>query len=416
MSGRTMKTCLVLLLLLAALSGAWARGAQEGAKEQFRLVTSRWAGPHADFQGKILENFVAETGIQAKQDAIDYGQLYQKQTLNMSSKTGEYDLVWVAEVWLPGYVKSGYLRPLNEYFGSVPGFDLGSYNPSMVKINTINGKLYALPTFAQCAIVAYNKKMLADAGLEAPKTWADMLKVAKHFKEQGTGIALPAKQGMAAVDVWAGLAYSNDGGYFDASGKLAMTSPANLETMEFWKTLVQYSMEGSTNWHWDEVNKAIQFGQAPIGITISGLAGFLEDPASSKVAGNVGFLPLPYNKQVATILSFWSWAVTADSRHPVEAFKLAAWLTSAKVEKEQSIANGQISAVSSLFTDEELVAKYSFLPAVGLALANAHTQPLDENAPKLAESMMVALSSVAVGAAAPQAALEQVQKEIAPLY
>jgi len=416
MFGKLMRSCLLLVLLLAGLSGAWAKGAQEGSKEPFRLVTSRWAGPHADFQAEVLKKFVAETGIQAKQDAIDYGQLFQKQTLNMSSKTGEYDLVWVAEVWLPGYVKSGYLRPLNEYFGSTAGFDLNSYNPSMLKINTINGKVYALPTFAQCAIVAYNKKMLADAGLQPPQTWADTLKVAKYFKDQGTGIALPAKQGMAAVDVWAGLAYSNDGGYFDKNGKLAMTSPENLQTMKFWKTLVQYSMEGSTNWHWDEVNKAIQFGQAPIGITISGLAGFLEDPASSKVAGNVGFLPLPYNKQVATILSFWSWAVTADSKHPAEAFQLAAWLTSAKVEKEQSIANGQISAVASLFNDKDLVAKYSFLPAVGLALANAHTQPLDENAPKLAESMMVALSSAAVGAATPEAALEQVQKEIAPLY
>ena len=70
------------------------------------LVTSRWGGPYADFQADLLKRFTAETGIQVKQDAIDYGQLYQKQVLNMSAKTGGYDLIYTQEVWTPNYVKS----------------------------------------------------------------------------------------------------------------------------------------------------------------------------------------------------------------------------------------------------------------------------------------------------------------------
>lgn len=384
------------------------------------LTTLRWAGPHADDQAEVLKKFENETGIKVKQDAIDYGQLYQKEVLNMASKTGVYDLIWAQEIWLPKYMSSGYLKPLDEYLSnkSLTGedFDIGNYNQSIIKINTYDGKLYGLPTFVQTPIMVYNKEMLDKEGLKAPGTWQETLEVAKYFKQKGTGIALPAKQGMAAVDVWAALMRSNEGDYFDSNGKLNLASDANVETAKFWKELTKYSMNGSTNWHYDEVNKAVQFGQAPIGITASGLCGVFQDTENSKVAGKVGFVPLPYNKKVYGTLAFWSWCVANDSKHPEEAFKLAAWLTSKEIEKEQTIKNGQISAVASLFNDSELVSQLPFLPAVGKALENSNTQPLDDNATKLSEKMEVVLSSIATSDIDPKSALERAQKDLESLY
>ena len=78
-------------------------GTNAGGKVE--LVISRWAGPHADDQAAILKQFENETGIHVRMDAIDYFQLRQKQTLNLSGKTGAYDLVWAQEVWLPEYVE-----------------------------------------------------------------------------------------------------------------------------------------------------------------------------------------------------------------------------------------------------------------------------------------------------------------------
>ena len=418
MKGKALWGALVTVMILLVVPGALFAGAQgeQSPKEPVTLVTSRWAGPYADFQAQLLKRFQAETGIIVKPDAIDYGQLYQKQVMNMSAKTGGYDLVYNQEVWTPNYVKAKYLLPLNDYFNTVPGFDINSYVKSMLQIDTFDGKVYALPDFTQCALVAFDKEKLAAAGFSAPQTWDDILKVAKYFKEQGTGIALPAMQGMAAVDVWAALAYSNKGGYFDSKGKLNMTSKENVEAMEFWKQLVGYSMEGSANWHFDEANKALQFGQAPIAITISGLADLLEDPTNSRVKGKVGFAPLPYNKEIAVIMSLWSWSIPADSKHPKEAFKLLAWLTSDAIEKEAFSALGSIPGKTKLFNDPELTSKYSFVPAVGKALAGARTQPLSENSTKLTDSLAAALSAVTVGTAQPQEALEKVQSEMAPLF
>jgi multiple sugar transport system substrate-binding protein len=393
-------------------------------EEPVTLAISRWAGPHADDQIELLKKFTEETGIQVNVDAIDYGQLYEKQTLNMSGKTGGYDLVWAQEVWVPKYVSQGYLAPMDpfiadpELMAKIPGFDLANYNQSLIKTNTMDGKLYGLPTFIQTPMLVYNKEMFEQAGIPVPEkwTWEETLKAAKAFQEKGTGIAVPAKQGMAAVDVFAAIMRSNGGDYFGPDGKLALNQPANVEAAQFWKDLADVSMQGSATWHWDEVNKAFQFGQAPIGITISGLLGQLEDPANSSVAGKVGYAPLPFSKNPFGTLALWSWCVTADSKHPKEAFQLAAWLTSAETEKAMTLKNGQISAVTSLFSDPELTAKMPWLPALSQALENSATQPLHENAPQLADKMAEILSAIFTGTMTPQEALDKAQEEMAPLF
>lgn len=416
---------LFIMLTTIMVIGTMITGCQSStnntpAKKNVTLTISRWAGPHADAQVELIKEFEKKTGITVKMDALDYGQLYQKQVLNMSSKTGQYDLVWAQEIWLPKYVKSGYLKPLDSYFNDKSltdsSFNVKNYTESIIKINTFDGKLYGLPTYIQTPILVYNKEMLAKEGLNPPSTWAEVLKIAQHFKTLGTGIALPNKQGQAAVDVWAAIMRSNDGDYFNGSGKLDLTQPKNVEAAAFWKNLAAASMQGSANWHYDEVNKSVQFGTAPIGIIASGLAAPLEDTTNSKVAGKLGYAPLPYSNHTYGTLAIWDWCVTADSKNPKEAFQLAAWLTSKETEKQMGLKTGQISAVTSLNDDKDLVAKMPWLPSVGKALSKSNTQPLDDNSPKLMEAMANALSELGVSNKDPKDVLQKVQDQLSSLY
>src|ERR1700709_82561 len=79
------------------LASTWALA------DDVTLTVSRWAGPQADAQQKLLDEYSKASGVTVKLDAIDYGQLKQKQTLNMSTKTGEYDLIYVPEAWFDEY-------------------------------------------------------------------------------------------------------------------------------------------------------------------------------------------------------------------------------------------------------------------------------------------------------------------------
>jgi multiple sugar transport system substrate-binding protein len=390
---------------------------QSSSDKKVELVISRWAGGNADDQAALLSEFERQTGIHVRMDAIDYAQLRQKQMLNLGGKTGAYDLVFAQEVWIPEYVAEGYLRPLDEYVqnASLSGkdFDFADFEPSLIKLNTFDGKLYGLPTFVQTPLVVYNKDVFAKNSFQPPKTWEETLAIAKKLKEKGTGIAVPAREGLAAVDVWIAFARSNNGDYFNSAGKLDMPTLENVETGKFWKELIAVSMRGSTNWHFDDVNKAVQFGQAPYGITVSGLASALEDPKQSKVAGKIGYLPLPYSKKPFGTLSFWSWCLTADSKHPDEAYRLAAWLTSKEIEKRMGLKDGQVCARKSVLSNQALISTLPFFPAVEESLRNANTQPRDKNGPKLMAAVQAALSRIAVQNADPETEFEQIQRQLA---
>ena len=249
---------------------------------EISLTVSRWAGPQADAQKQLLQEYERQTGVKVRLDAIDFGQLKQKQTLNMSTRTGEYDLVY-PESWLGEYAKAAYLTPLDPFVSNAKltgdNWDFQDISKAALQVYTVGGSLQALPYFVQTPLLVYNKVALKSAGFEEPKTWDDLLKVASHFKQNGSGIALPYRQGTAITNLLAVLLAGDDGSFFDASGKLALTQQPAVETVRFMQDLGKQALKGSNGWHWDEVNKALQFGQAPLGITVSGLFKALENGA-----------------------------------------------------------------------------------------------------------------------------------------
>ncbi|MDE1995001.1 MAG: extracellular solute-binding protein, partial [Rhizobiaceae bacterium] len=256
---------------LAVSLAAWASWGGMADAANVTLTVSRWAGPQADAQKKLLDEYAAKAGVTIKLDAIDYGQLKQKQTLNMSTKTGEYDLIYVPEAWFGEYSKAGYLAKLDDWIKDPKltgdGWDFADFTKAGLDVYTAGGSLQALPYFVQTPLLVYDKDALKKAGFEEPKTWDDLLKVSKYFKDQGSGIALPYRQGSAITNIMAILLAGDGTNFFDANGKLDLTQPAVVETVKFMQDVGKFSLNGSNGWHWDEVNKALQFGQAPMGIT-----------------------------------------------------------------------------------------------------------------------------------------------------
>lgn len=385
------------------------------------LTVSRWAGPQADAQKPLLDEYSKETGVTIKFDAIDYGQLKQKQTLNMSTKTGEYDLIYVPEAWFREYSAAGYLTPLDAYVKDAKltgeGWDLADFSKAGLDVYTANGSLQAIPYFAQTPLLVYNKEALAAQGINPPKTWAELLDAATKLKQTGTGIALPFRQGSAISNIMAILLAGNDASFFDANGKLALTEPGVVETVAFMRKLGQASLNGSNGWHWDEVNKALQFGQAPMGITASGLFKALEDEAESNTAGKLGYSVIPYGKHPAGLLQTWAWAVPADSKNQEEAFKLAAWLAGKKALAAINAADPSfISFRTSLSSDPEIAKRAPWLAAATEALANGVTLPLQPAAPQLLDALSTGLSGVVTNGDDPTAMLKGVQDTMAPKF
>lgn len=369
------------------------------------LVVSRWSGPHADDQKKILAEY---DGPEVKMDDVDYGNLKQKQIQSLST-SGDYDLVWVHETWLQDYVAKDFLLPLNDLVDS-KDTDLSIYSDAMIESNTVDGEFYAFPTFAQTYMITYNKEWFEKEGQKVPTTPEELVETAKYFKEQGTGIALPAMQGAAAVDVFSALLYSYGGDYFNEAGELDLTSEAAQKAFTLWKDLCDNSMTGSLTWHNDQVSQAIREEKAPFGITISGLANMDIDPEVSLIKDKVGYAPIPGGVENVSVVTYWSWAVAKNSENQEAAYDLAAWMTSPEVEKELALINGQITAVKSLAEDSEVVESIPVLPVANEILATAKPQPSTGDASKILEALQATLSEIGAAGADPAEAAEALQE------
>lgn len=396
---------ILILCLMLLIGNAFA--------ESPTVVTSRWAGPHADDQKEILKNF---TEVNVKVDDIDYGNLKQKQIQSLSS-SAEYDLIWASEVWFPEYVGKGWLLPLNDLVEKTQT-DLSIYSPGMLAASTIDGKLYGIPDFAQTLVLTYNKEWFDREGLSVPKTMEELLETAKYFKDKGTGIGIPATQGQASVDLFAQLLYTLGGDYFDENGALTLASPQAVEAATIYDQLCEYAAIGSLTWHHDQVSEAIRMEKIPFGITVTGLSGLDIDPEQSLIADKVGYAPIPGpgGSPTVGISSTWTWCIAANSKNPDAAFKALMWLCGYDATRAQTLKNGQISAITALGEDPEVVSSVPVLPAASITLSSAKTQPTSVEASVIFNPLIVTLSNIASTDVSPSDAMNLLQDELKDVH
>ncbi len=404
------QTVLVMLMvLLLACTTLWASGSQE---EEKSVLVSRWAGPHADFQKQIVKEYPsAEVTI----DDIDYGNLKQKQITSFQAAkgTGNYDVVWVNIQWMKEYVDAGYLLPLDDLIKK-HNLDTSIYAEGMLAGTTYYDTIYGLPTFAQCLMVVYDSEIFAKYNLSPPANSEELIELARFFKEkEGTGIALPAKQGGASITLYSQLLFSNGGYYFDSNNKLNLLSEESLYAARVYDQLAKYSVTGSTAWHHDEVAEAVRMKTAPLGTVISGLANQNHDAERSLIVDTVEYAALRGRTGNASANnSFWVWAVAKNANDVDESFKFISWLTSPEIEKKQAIENQQISAIKSLSSDPEVVAATPFLPVVMEELAAGKIDPLTKNFRLLQDELIVGLSEIATTDVDPKVVLTRIQNKL----
>jgi ABC-type glycerol-3-phosphate transport system substrate-binding protein len=400
---------LCILALLPAAVFAGGRGASSSGGKPGLLV-SVWAGPHADLQKRVVQkNSAAAVTI----DDIDYSNMKQKQltSFQASSGSGNYDVVWVSNHWMKEYVDAGYLLPIDDFVKN-SGWDLSIYAKGLLDGCTFNGKLYGLPTFAQTLIVVYDGEVFQKEGLKPPANSEELVALAKYFKEKGTGIALPAQQSIDATNLFSQFLYCEDGYYFDQRGKLAINSPEAVYAADLYDRLVQYSLEGSLAWHHDQVAEAVRMKNAPIGLVISGLCNQNHDPERSLIVNSVKYAPITGRTgRASTNNDFWVWAVAKNTKNPAAAADLCMWLASPGVEKEQTLADSSISAITSLGQDREALAKAPFLPVVMQQLANGKSDPALTSFSAFRVDLEAALSELASTSAKAADVLGRLQRK-----
>lgn len=407
---------ITLMVMMAGLTVSVFAGPGQQSSGKTALTMSRWAGPHADDQKVVLRDYMAaHPDINVIMDDIDYLGMKQKQITSIQQPVGrgQYDLVFVFGVWTDEYISNGYILPLDDYVARA-GIDMSVYSQDFLAKESRNGKLYAFPARPEVQIMTYNTEWLARDGKSIPATMEEVIALARYYKEQGTGVALPAMQNDPSTDIFSTFLFSEGGDYIDpATGRLMLDSNAAKYAVRMWGELCKYAIVGSPTWHTDQASQATREAKAPFGFTAAGLAMLNGYQDQSAIVGKVAYRPIPTRRPIVSCASYWGWGIAANTPHPQEAFDFLAWLVSPETEKKQSMMNGQTTAINTTLNDPDIAAKYPFFSAVKESMQRIKTMPTSIKGAEMVQRLQAALNEIATTSRDPETVLAEVQAEYA---
>lgn len=128
--------------------------------------------------------------------------------------------------------------------------------------------VWAVPLYGMVQMLWYNKQVFADAGLDAPTTWSELLDAAATLTtDSRSGIALPAGKNLASDQVLYSLMVTGGAAnFFTDDGEIDLDTPQTVDAFALYGDLLQYSPTDSAGYAWAEPQAAFNNGTAAMAI------------------------------------------------------------------------------------------------------------------------------------------------------
>lgn len=277
-----------------------------------------------------------------------------------------YDIINMDIVWVPKFAAAGWVRDLTD---RIPPEKLSKFIPGNVEGGRYRGKLYRIPHASDAGMLYYRKDILEQAGIAAPKTFEDMVKISQNLQKQGKatwGYLWQGKQyeGVSAmfVEVLSGF-----GGFWanPQTFEVGLDKPEAIKAVEFLKNTIAsgISPPGVTTYGEEETRLLFQNGKS-LFLRNWPYVWKLANAEGSKVRGKIAIEPMlsSIGKTGGSCLGGWGWGIAKTSKHPEQAWKAIQYLTSEETQRKFILETGLIPSYKSLFTNKEIVAKYPHYP------------------------------------------------------
>ncbi|MCE4026243.1 sugar ABC transporter substrate-binding protein [Microbacterium sp. Au-Mic1] len=252
---------------------------------------------------------------------------YTKLSAAISSGTGP-DVAGVEYQVLPGFVAADQLKSLD---GLVPEKVLTAYDPEVRGQVSFGGADYALPYDAPPMVMWYRKDLLADAGVQVPKTWADFEKAARALKAVHPGSYLASfftNEPQLAPLAWqAGSEWFHPG---KSSWHVGIDDTASTKVADYWQRLideglVKKQLGFSDEWTAD-LNSGAVAGWVGGSWSASGLKTRTE--GAGQAGKWIAAVPPTWDgKPSASLSGGTSFAITKNSKNADAAAVFLRWLT-----------------------------------------------------------------------------------------
>ncbi|HOB94107.1 MAG TPA: ABC transporter substrate-binding protein [Aquabacterium sp.] len=376
------------------------------AQAQTKLrVFSGGQNQRPDLMRKLFDQYqAANPGITIDIETGGATSELQRQYLStvLNAKDSAIDIYMIDIVNPAQYFGAGWLEPLDTYVGPA-ATALKPYLPVYASANVVDGKVAALPAFADAMFMYYRKDLLAKHGIAEPKTWDELSAAAKKIQAtegnanlQGLSIQGAPIEGAVCTFL---LPYWGQGKEFnDAAGRLTLDKPAAVKGLGTWLGMVDAGVikknvaEVKTP---DTVNE-FKAGQAVFAINWGFAWDRFKDDADSQVKGKVGVMPLPAmaGGRSATCVGGWQWAVSAFSKHKAEAAKLVKHLASPASSKFLAVEGSLLPTYAEVYTDADVNRQAPWFKDAAAVVVAGKSRPLSKDYGQVSDIIRTTTSAI----------------------
>jgi len=337
------KSILIVLLLVVFISfPAFSTGTSEtstaSSGKPFAGQTITVAMQSHNATARLMEflpEFEEETGMKVIIDQLPQAELNKKVEAAFVAGTVEYDVIMTLIVNVARNARAGWIAPMDDFIAKDSTINIDDFMQGFIKSQTYENKIYGLPFYGETSILMYNKELFDKANVDVPTTMDELLETTKKLTKDGVyGIVLKGNRDQASNGyVWPMFLHSFGGEYFDANHRPIFNSAAGVQATEFFKQLMQYAPPGAVSMGWNEVQVALEQGQAAMSIDASNFASALENKDISQYAGKFGYAPVPagpYGQYPAIACA--SLNINAKSKKQAAAWEFIKWATSSEMQ------------------------------------------------------------------------------------
>ncbi|GEM87171.1 ABC transporter substrate-binding protein [Meiothermus granaticius] len=379
---------------------------------------------------KILDNFEkANPGVKVEVEVGGATSDQQQQYLTtvLASRDPSIDAILIDIVRPAQYAAAKWADPLDKYLPGVSKANLlKQLLPAYAQADEIDGKLYALPSFADAEFLYYRKDLLEKYGLKPPTTWDETIKAAqtilageKNPNLNGIGFMGNISEGTVCsflLPIWAS---GND--VADKNGKLTLTEDQARASLQFWLDLMdkyKVSPPNMAEKAQDTIRNEMQQGRWIFGTLFAYAWNRFQTDPDSQVKGKIGVVPLPKFEggRAASCLGGWQWTISDFSRNKALAYKVVKYLTSPEASKILAVDASNLPVYPALYKDPDVLkANPWFADALPVVLS-ARSRPVSPRYPEIADVMRKALNAVLARTKTPDAAAKEVIAGLQAIY
>nr|WP_250889282.1 ABC transporter substrate-binding protein [Planktothrix agardhii] len=324
-----------------------------------------------------------------------------------------YDLVYMDVVWVQKFAAAGWLEDLTK---KVDPQKLTDYIQGDVQGGKYQNKLYRMPFRTDVGMLYYRTDLLEKAGLKPPKTFQDLLTTSQTLQNQNLaqwGYVWQGKQyeGLAAMFTEILQGY---GGFWvnPETQAIGLDAPESIEAVNFLRQTIKQGISppGVTTYAEEETRRLFESGNT---VFLRNWPYVYALAANSPIAGKYGIQPMVHlpGKQSGACLGGWGFGISKSSKHQREAWQVIEYFNQPDIQRQYFLETGYVPSRKSLFTDDTLVTKYNYLPALLQGAENAVLRPPIPQYAQVSDILQRYLSAALTGSKTPEAAMKAAARE-----